>query len=201
MNRLKKLNFNDPAPDLEAPSAEGQVVHLSGLWAGQTLVLAFIRHFGCPQCKEMLEELRGLKPAFESSGMRLVAVTQGLPDEAREFGERHIPGVLCLSDSQHELYRAYGIAHAGLRQTYLSLAVWRANSRASRKGYLVELPPPGQDAMLMSALFIIGTDGRVRLPYYYDHIADHPPVALLLKGFLGMTWDRPLEGAIEPGKE
>lgn len=58
------------------------------------------------------------------------------------------------------------------------------------------MPPKGQDAMLMSALFVIGPDGRIRLPYYYDHIADHPPVEVLLSGFLGTRWEQPFNGAI-----
>jgi hypothetical protein len=50
----------------------------------------------------------------------------------------------------------------------------------------------------MSGTFIIGTDGRVRLPYYYEDIADHPPVELMLKGVMGMDWSKPIEGSIQP---
>jgi hypothetical protein len=43
----------------------------------------------------------------------------------------------------------------------------------------------------MSGTFIVGTDGRIRLPYYYEDIADHPPVDLLLHGIMGSNWDMP----------
>ena len=33
----------------------------------------------------------------------------------------------------------------------------------------------------MSGTFVIGTNGRVLLPYYYDNIADHPPLDLFNK--------------------
>jgi hypothetical protein len=55
------------------------------------------------------------------------------------------------------------------------------------------MPPEGQDAYQMAGTFVIGTDGRIRLPYYYEDIADHPPVELLLHGLLGMQWSEPLE--------
>ena len=81
------------------------------------------------------------------------------------------------------------------RQALLSNARLRQT-----KGWNAELPPAGQDALLMSGLFIIGSDGRIRLPYYYDHIADHPPLDLLLRGIMGVEWNRPFEGPII-GKE
>ena len=58
------------------------------------------------------------------------------------------------------------------------------------------MPPPGQDAMQMSGSFVIGTDGRIRLPYYYEHIADHPPIDLFLNGVLSTGWDKPFGGGM-----
>ena len=63
--------------------------------------------------------------------------------------------------------------------------------RAREHGHTAELPPPGQDVMQMSGTFIIGTDGRIRLPYYYENIADHTPIDLLLNGVLNTGWNKP----------
>jgi len=56
----------------------------------------------------------------------------------------------------------------------------------------------------LAGIFIIGTNGRLRLPYYYDNIADHPPMDLLLHGVMGINWKSPFEKPIaplhEPGK-
>lgn len=57
MAKDKQLNFNRRAPDLTLLKPSGEPVQLSSLWAGRPLLLAFTRHFGCTQCKEMLEEL------------------------------------------------------------------------------------------------------------------------------------------------
>ena len=53
--------------------------------------------------------------------------------------------------------------------------------------------------MQMSGTFIIGRDGKIRLPFYYDHIADHPAVDLLLDGVLATDWNKPFDGPIGPG--
>jgi hypothetical protein len=63
-------------------------------------------------------------------------------------------------------------------------------------GAPAELPPPGQDVMQMSGTFIIGTDGRIRLPYYYENIVDHAPIDLLLNGVLATSWNKPFGGAL-----
>ena len=98
-------------------------------------------------------------------------------------------------------YRAYGLARANLLQTFLSPRVWASNARLRReKGWRTELPPKGQDAMQMAGMFVIGTDGLIRLPYYYDDIADHPPLDLLLHGVMGVNWKKPLEKPLLPAR-
>jgi len=195
------LKFNDLAPDLEVQTAAGETTRLSALWVKKTLVLAFTRHFGCPQCKEMLSELVQINPELEQAGFTLAVVTQGKPAETDNFCAQYAPGILCLSDPDRRVYRAFGLKQGSLFQTILSRQVWRANNRVKKeKGWKPELAPQGQDTMQMSGLFIIGNDGRIRLPYYYDNIADHPPVELLRKGFLGTGWHPPFDSPLSPNE-
>jgi peroxiredoxin len=201
MSNIAHLKFNDPAPDLELATAEGGKVRLSTLWEGKTLLLAFTRHFGCPQCKEMLDKLVVSKTELLEKGLTLAVVTQAEPSAARAFCDQYAPGVLCLADPMRQAYAAYGLGRGTWRQTILAPRVWRSNARLARsRGWKTELPPSGQDAMLMSGTFIIGSDGRIRLPYYYDNIADHPSVELLLHGVMGMDWAKPLEAPIQTKK-
>lgn len=197
MAKNTPLKFNDPAPDVQLTTADGAQLHLSSLWQNQTLVLAFTRHFGCPQCKEMLTQLGDFSPEMAQQGLTLAVVTQAPPDAARSFCDQYAPGVLCLSDPERKAYAAYGLGRGSLWQTILSRRVWRSNRRLSQAhGWKPELPPAGQDSLQMSGTFIIGSDGLIRLPYYYDNIADHPPVELLLRGVMGVDWQKPLESPI-----
>jgi len=195
MAQIQHLKFNDPAPDVELLDAAGAPVRLSSLWRGQPLVLAFTRHFGCPQCKEMTDLLAGARSQFIENNLQLVLVTQGTPAETMAFCAERAPDIQCLSDAERRAYQAYGLKRASIWQSIFSLRVLRSNSRLRReKGFLVEYPPEGQDALQMAGVFVIGPDGRIRLPYYYDDIADHPPVDLLLHGVLGVDWKKKLEG-------
>lgn len=196
MKKRHLLNFNDPAPDAQVLNVKGKPVKLSSLWVKRPLVLAFTRHFGCTQCKEMLDELVAGRDKIKKAGLDIAVITQGVPAETALFMDEHAPGLLALSDPQRTAYRAYGLERGTLFQTFLNLKVWRAVSRSRRKGYLVETPPEGQDAMQMSGTFIISPQGRVLLPFYYDNIADHPALDLLLEGVLSTGWEQPFEGRI-----
>lgn len=196
MARKKQLNFNRSAPDLTLQTSAGETVQLSSLWAQRPLLLAFTRHFGCTQCKEMLDELVAGRERIEQAGLNIAVVMQAPPEATAAFAAKYAPGLLCLADPQRAAYAAYGLERGNLFQTFLNPSVWSAIARARKKGYAVEPPPPGQDAMQMSGTFIISKAGRIELPYYYDHIADHPPLDLLLSGVLSTRWDRSFDGPV-----
>jgi len=199
MSKNKQLNFNRSAPDLTLLNTSGEPVQLSSLWADRPLLLAFTRHFGCTQCKEMLDELVAGQEQIEKAGLAIAVITQGTPAETAAFAGRYAPGLLCLSDPERKAYQAYGLERGSLFQTFLNPKVWSAVSRSRQKGYQVEPPPAGQDAMQMSGTFIISRVGCIELPYYYDHIADHPSLDLLLSGVLSTRWDKPFDGPVGMG--
>jgi len=199
MTDIKKLNFNRNAPDLTLSTPAGEMVPLSSLWKQKPLLLAFTRHFGCTQCKEMLDELVAGKERIEKAGLGIAVIMQGTPEMTGEFASRFAPGLLALADPERNAYRAYGLERGNLFQTMINPRVWSAISRSRKKGYQVEQPPAGQDAMQMSGTFIIGSNGKIELPYYYDNIADHPPLELLLDGVLATGWNAPFDGPVGPG--
>lgn len=201
MKKKQQLSFNRSAPDVTLLNISGEPVALSSLWAERPLLLAFTRHFGCTQCKEMLDEILAGKERIEAAGLGIAIIMQGTPQATAEFAKVFAPGLLCLSDAERKAYQAYGLERGNLFQTFLNPSVWKSISDAEKKGYKVEPPPPGQDAMQMSGTFLISKQGRVLLPYYYDHIADHPPLDLLLSGVLSTPWDQNFEGPVGPSED
>jgi len=196
---ITPLKFNDPAPDLELLNTDGVPVRLSSFWKNQVLILAFSRHFGCPQCKEMVDSLVIASPALKDKNLALAIVTQGTPEEAKVFCAERAPGVLCLADPERKAYAAYGLERANVWQSFILLNGWSSNRRLKReRGWSTDLPPQGQDALQMAGTFIIAPDGRIRLPYYYDDIADHPDVDLLLHGVMGLDWNTTFNGPVAP---
>jgi len=200
MPRQRLLNFNHQAPDLTLLDTAGNLVTLSKLWKKRPLLLAFTRHFGCTQCKEMLEELVNGRERIEAAGLGIAVVTQGTPEMADLFAREFAPDLLVLADPERSAYQAYGLERGTLFETFLNLKVIKAVARSRKKGYEVEPPPAGQDAMQMSGSFIISREGRVLLPYYYDNIADHPPLDLWLNGVLSTRWDQDFNGPVVPVK-
>jgi peroxiredoxin len=166
------------------------------LWVSQPLLLAFVRHFGCSECLGLVDMLRAGQPQLARAGLGLAVVTQGTAAATAEFGRVHAPELRLLADPQRAAYAAYGLERGNVFQLGLSPQVWRGLARSRQQGRSPKLPPPGQDVRQMSGTFVIGTDGRVRLPYYYAHIADHPPLDLLLRGVLGTGWEQPFEGPV-----
>ncbi|OJX37905.1 MAG: hypothetical protein BGO78_07610 [Chloroflexi bacterium 44-23] len=196
MSKRKHLNFYHQAPDMTVFKINGEPVLLSQLWAEKPLLLAFTRHFGCTQCKEMLEELSQGRHRIENAGLNIAIITQGTPESTAIFSKEYAPDLQSFADPERNSYAAYGLERGNLFQTFLNPKVWSAVSKSSKKGYAVEPPPPGQDSMQMSGTFIISQDGKIILPYYYDHIADHPPLDLLLSGVLSTPWGKPFEGPL-----
>jgi peroxiredoxin len=196
MKKIPPLDFNDPAPDVELATTTGEKLRLSALWAERPLLLAFTRHFGCTQCKEMLDHLTEGCADIERHGLGVAIITQGAPATAAEFCAHYAPHFRCCADPDRAAYRAYRLERGTVFQTMINPKVWKSVQKAGQKGYHLEPPPPGQDALQMSGTFIIACDGRIRLPYYYDHIADHPPLSLLLEGILTTDWNKPFDGPL-----
>ena len=165
------------------------------------MILAFTRHFGCTQCKEMLDELVAGQEKIKGNGLSIAVITQGTPETTALFANEFARGLLCLADPERKAYKAYSLERGTLFQTFLNHRVWSAIKQSREKGYKVEPPPEGQDAMLMSGTFIINREGRILLPFYYDHIADHPSLDLLLSGVFSTGWDKSFEGPVGPNNK
>jgi len=63
-----------------------QDVEVQSLWGGQTVVLFFLRRFGCQVCRWTAAEVSKLEPDLRASGVALVGIG---PEEAglQEFRE------------------------------------------------------------------------------------------------------------------
>ena len=143
MLKMTHLKFNEIAPDVELLSGSGQPVKISSLWQGKVLVLAFTRHFGCPQCKEMLDRLVKFSPELSGRGLALTVVTQGTPEQVSIFCQERAPGILCLADPGRKAYQAYFLGSTTWLTSVFSPRVIKSNRQlANEKGWNPELPPP-----------------------------------------------------------
>ena len=132
-NKLTQLKFNDPAPDLEIATGTGERIRLSSLWKEKPLLLVFTRHFGCPQCKEMLDQLVQNKTDLERVGLDAWrrSLKARLPKRSSIASAKRL-AIVCLSDPQREAYHAYGLERGTMWQVVLSPEVIRGTATRAR---------------------------------------------------------------------
>lgn len=147
----------DPALFASTRTAGGET--LGELAARGPLVIVFLRHFGCPLCREMVADVAARREAFAASGTGVVFVHMHPEPQAAEFFARYgVADLPRVSDPGRALYTAFSVARA--RPTsWLTVATLRHYlSAIFRGGHLPALV--GGDPAQMSAVFRVA-DGRV----------------------------------------
>jgi peroxiredoxin len=130
--------------------------------------------------------LAKLKPEIEASGARIVVLTMGQPDETAQFCGERAPGIACYADPSAAGYKTYGLARGSAAQMF-GPAVWLQGALVTVEGSFDGLPlgKPVGDPWQMPGVFVIGTDGKIRLAYYSKHAGDYPTdVALVGAGWM-----------------
>ncbi len=85
---------------------EGRGVRLGQLWADRTVVLVFVRHFGCVFCRQQIAEISPLLDRVQRVGARIVVIGQGSIEEARVFRDNEKLRIPLLTDPSPPSYCA-----------------------------------------------------------------------------------------------
>jgi peroxiredoxin len=180
------LELDEPAPvprdRLLLKHTSQQGFSLYELSALRPTLTVFLRHAGCPFCREALEDLSTLRPAIERRGVGLAFVHMSSEPEAEKFfAEYGLADVPRFSDPSGGLYRAFALRRAEWREI-LGPRVWTRGFRAALlKGHGLGLPEG--DALRMPGVFLL-SEGTVvaqhrhaspaERPDYLDLLADLP---------------------------
>lgn len=153
----------DAAPRVIFLDAAGETVVLSDLYGGpdarRGLALIFLRHFGCPFCREHARELDRKRNAFRSADVEIVMIGTGTPAQADAFRHELDLSSPVFTDPDRGAYRAFGLVEAPLR-SLLDPRVLAGGARAAIKGYLPR-KPQGR-AMQLQGQFLIDRTGTIR---------------------------------------
>lgn len=83
----------------------------------ETLVLVFLRHFGCTFTRQILRGLEDLQAEAKSQNARIVLVHMlQSGQETQYLGERS--GIARIADPRCELYRAFGLGKGGFLELF-----------------------------------------------------------------------------------
>jgi peroxiredoxin len=155
---------------------EGHEVRLGQLWADRTVVLVFVRHFGCVFCKQQLAEISPLRDRVRGMGADIVVIGQGSVEEARAFRHTEKVTLPLLTDPSRASYCALDMRRGPTSVLRLSvvtraLAAWRAGFRQSRVA---------GDPLQQGGVLVIAPGGIERFRYLSQGAGDHPPPTRML---------------------
>jgi len=178
----------DPAPDVTVTDLNGTDRSLREFWSEQPAVVMFWRHFGCNCGIERAERLADEYEDYREAGAEVVVVTQGDPERAAKYAERHgldeVGCVIC-ADPDRKSFDAYGLLDYGVEQVfqgapreYLELdreaGADLAADRREMGQYMVDNPWQG------AGEFLVDTDGRIRVAHRYQYCEDYPDPGVFL---------------------
>ena len=156
--------------DLFLLDTGGCNVRLARFWADRTVVLLFVRHFGCLFCRQQIADIGPYVDRIRALGAELVVIGHGSVEEARAFQEEQAVDFAILTDPSREAYRALGMrrsAWSALNLVVLvrALAAWRRGFRQSRVA---------GDPFQQGGLVIIAPGGVERFRFLSHAAGDHP---------------------------
>jgi peroxiredoxin len=164
----------DSAPAAVAPltvlDTQGRAVTLGSLGRGGSVVLVFVRHFGCLFCKEQVADVRARLGELHGRGASVVIVGNGSVDDARVFAAEHAAGMTVVTDPNREAYCAVGMKRGV--GTALSFGVARRAARAMARGFR-QTRTQG-DPFQQGGIVVVGADGDVLYRFVSDEAGEHP---------------------------
>ncbi|MBX3114153.1 MAG: AhpC/TSA family protein [Fimbriimonadaceae bacterium] len=126
--------MHTPSPELLKSIQEPFFQEVLSLSQSKPVLVAFLRHFGCIFCREMVADISELKPSLEAMGIEVAFVHVGSEDDAREFfKEFGLEEELRLSDPESQYYKLFGLSQQSFFKM-LSLATIKNSVRAMKSG-------------------------------------------------------------------
>jgi peroxiredoxin len=99
------------------------------------VLLVFLRHLGCPFCREALADLAANRQNIEKTAAIALVHMAADPDAAALFEQYRLGDVARVSDPEQRLYAAMGLHRASARQL-AGPKVWLQGLRASLPRWL-----------------------------------------------------------------
>ena len=142
------------------------------------LMLVFLRHFGCPFCKESLLQLAEHRRQLEAEGIGIVLVYM-VDDKTAEayLTEYGLNDVAQVSDPEEIFYKSFRLKRGSFLQLF-GLKVWVRWVELAFKKKLFNTKPAG-DVAQMPGIFLL-QEGKVVKEFVHKSVADSPDYTFFL---------------------
>lgn len=185
--RAKIPDVGERAPNALVQTLDGDNVELSTLWteADRGLALVFLRHYGCPFCKEHAREVDSHSNELRAAGVSIAFIGCGTSEEGRAFRNELNLNNPVFNDADRNAYRAFGIGVAG-PGTVLNPRVMAGGIRAATRGFLPRRS--SGHPLQLQGQFLIARDGTIKSASRPDLMSDIPPARDLLAQAMSLPW-------------
>lgn len=158
------------------PSSQGST--LSDLSEEQPVLVVFLRHGGCPFCRQVLAQLKELSEQITRQNMQLAIVHMMDNSQADKLLARYqLQKVPHFSDPDRKLYELFQIKRGNLSETIGPAIWWPGFKTTILSGFLPGIP--GKDIQQLGAALIL-EKGQVRASHFSQNSADLPDWEQLL---------------------
>lgn len=184
---IERPDVGDQAPDARVETLNRDAVELSTLWAGadRGLALVFLRHYGCPFCKEHAREIDSHSGDLRHAGVAVALIGCGSSDEARHFRDDLRLNIPLFNDADRDAYAAYGLGLASAG-SLLNPKVMAGGVRAAAKGFLPRRS--SGHPLQLQGQFLIGRDGTIKSASRPAVMSDIPSASDLLAEAMSLPW-------------
>ena len=162
-------------PDVQRMALRAKTQHgvsLDELSRLSPILVVFLRHFGCPFCRETLEDLRTQRAAIEQAGTRIVLVHMSDTCEANTVLARYqLQNVDRVSDPSQTVYKAFGLGRGRLSEVLGPKEWWHGVRSAIFEGHGIGLIR--EDVFQMPGAFLL-FHGQVLSGYRHQTASDRP---------------------------
>src|SRR5689334_22202216 len=159
--------------DTTLPDQNGTPHRLGDLWSDKPVVVVFLRHFGCHNCRDHAMQLRDRYDELQAQGIELVAIGTGDQRYAAAFVRDEKIPFLVLVDDRAEAAHAASVNVASWYRL-LHWSTWKASIEAWKRG--ARIHKAGKRVTQLGATFVFGPGEQVRYSHVDADSTDHAPV-------------------------
>jgi peroxiredoxin len=163
------------APDVALETIEGEGVRLAQFWRRAPLLLFFVRHVGCVFCREQVRALAQRYEDIRARGAEVIAIIPTDPINAGRFARSMRLPYPVLCDTPRRAFAAYGLYEATIGDLAQPEVLLRT-ARQFARGDLPIVNPFSSSLTQLGGVFIIGSDGMVRLGHAATPVFTYPAV-------------------------
>lgn len=144
----------------------------------EKLLIVFLRHFGCPFCKESLLQLQEHRAQLESRGITIVLVYMVNDKIAQEYLSQYgLQDLAQVSDPEEIFYKSFQLKRGSFVQLF-GMKVWVRWVSLGWKKRLFNTKPEG-NVTQMPGIFLL-QEGRIIKQYVHKSVADRPDYNMFL---------------------